>query len=157
MVAPTVVIGLGNPMMTDEGIGVAIVERLQQSADLPDDVEVIDLGTGGLSVLHEIKGRNKAVFVDCAYMNATPATMRRFTPDEVRSAKLQTRLSLHEGDLLQTLELARQLGDLPPEIVIFGIEPEQVTFNLGLSDVLKPRLDDYVTTICQELRSAKSF
>jgi len=152
MLAPTVVIGLGNPMMSDEGIGVAVVARLQQCADLPVDVEIIDLGTGGLSVLHEISGRRKVVFVDCAYMDASPATMRRFTPDEVVSTKLQIRLSLHEGDLLQTLELAKQLGELPPEIVIYGVEPEQVTFNLGLSDVLEMKLDDYVATIRQEIQ-----
>ncbi len=138
-------------MMTDEGIGVAVVARLHQCADLPANVEVVDLGTGGLSVLHELHGRSKVVFVDCAYMDASPATIRRFTPDEVCSAKVQTRLSLHEGDLLQTLELARQLGELPPEIVIYGIEPEQVTFNLGLSDVLASRLDDYVDSIYQEI------
>ena len=152
MLAPTVVIGLGNPLMTDEGVGIAVVARLHQCADLPADVEVIDLGTGGLNVLHEIKGRSKVVFVDCAYMNASPATLRRFTPDEVQSAKLQTRLSLHEGDLLQTLELARQLGELPSEIVIYGIEPESVTFGDHLSDTLKRRLDEYVETIRQEIR-----
>lgn len=140
--------------MTDEGVGIAVVQRLHEYTDLPADVEVIDLGTGGLSVLHEIKGRDKVIFVDCAYMNTPPATMRRFTPDEVRSAKVQTRLSLHEGDLMQTLELARQLGELPPDIVIYGIEPELVRFGEGLSATLSERLGEYVDTIRQEIRKS---
>ena len=141
--------------MTDEGVGVAVIARLHQCADLPAGLEVIDLGTGGLSVLHEIRGRKKVIFVDCAYMNLSPATMRRFTPDEVCSAKVQTRLSLHEGDLMQTLELARQLGELPPEVMIYGIEPESVTFGDGLSGALERRLDEYVAAIRQDIDGIK--
>jgi hydrogenase maturation protease len=148
---PTVIIGLGNTLMRDEGIGVAVAARLQRCTDLPAQLEVVDLGSGGMGVLHEIRGRRKAVIVDCAYMNSPPATMRRFTLDEVRSAKVQTRLSLHEGDLLQTLELARHLGDLPPDVMIYGIEPESVAFGEGLSDALARRLDDYAASIRQEI------
>lgn len=154
MPTPTVIIGLGNPLMRDEGIGVAVAARLQQCADLPAGLEVVDLGTGGVSVLHEIRGRRKVVFVDCAYMNAPPATMRRFSPAEVRSAKIQTRLSLHEGDLLQTLDLARQLGELPPDVMIYGIEPASVAFGEGLSAALARRLDDYATTIRRKIAAA---
>ena len=80
---PTVILGLGNVLMSDEGIGVRVVRRLESDPRLPSDAECIDLGTSGMSVVHEIAARRKAVIVDCAFMDAEPGTLRCFTPDEV--------------------------------------------------------------------------
>src|SRR4030042_2897768 len=65
---PVVVLGLGNPLMGDEGIGVYLVERLMESADEYPSVDFIDAGTGGLSILHHIEDRRKAIIIDCAFM-----------------------------------------------------------------------------------------
>ena len=146
------VIGMGNPLMSDEGIGVRVVARLQETP-LAATVDVLDMGTSGMGVLHELEGRDRAVFVDCAVMGAAPGTIRRFTPDEVVSRKVQARLSLHEGDLLSVLALARRLGTCPDEVVIFGIEPEVVDFGDQLSPELSDELDTYVATIDAEVRS----
>lgn len=151
---PLAIIGMGNPLMTDEGIGVRVVGRLQ-AMDLPGGVEALDLGTSGMAVLHEIAGRRKVVFVDCAAMGERPGTLRRFTPDQVASRKVQTRLSLHEGDLLQTIALARRLGSCPDDIVIFGIEPAAIEPGDSLSPDLAARLSEYVATVRAEVdRSA---
>jgi len=147
----TVVLGLGNPLMADEGIGVCLVERLaESSADYPG-VEFLDAGTGGLSVLHHLEGRRKAIFIDCAYMGAEPAAIRRFTPDEVRGTKVLAHQSLHEADLLRIIDMARQLGQAPEEIVIFGIQPERIEPALGLSPALKGRIDEYLAVVMREL------
>ena len=148
---PTIIICLGNPLMRDEGIGIHLASELTtQLADHPD-VDVLDLGTGGLTVIHAIEGRKKVVFVDCALMGEPPGTIRRFTPEEVRSEKVKTRYSLHEGDLLDTLELSRNLGECPDDITIFGIEPRQVAPGEGLSEELQSNIPLYVETILKEL------
>ncbi len=149
---PIVVLGLGNPLMADEGIGVHVVERLHQRADRYPDVEFIDAGTGGMSVLHWIEGRRKAVFVDCAFMGGEPGQIRRFTPEEVRSTKVLAHQSLHEADLLRILTLAEQLDQSPEEVIIFGIEPETVEPRQGLSDVLADRIEQYMGKIEAELK-----
>ena len=102
---PTLIICLGNPLMRDEGIGIRLATELMVHLTDNPDVEVLDLGTGGLSVIHAIEGRERIVFVDCAIMGQTPGLMLRFTPEQVRSKKVRMRYSLHEGDLLNTIEL----------------------------------------------------
>jgi len=147
--ARTVVIGLGNPFMTDEGIGVRVLQALQ-SEPLPG-VEFLELGTGGLSVMHALGGRAKAVIVDCAFMEMTPGALRRFGPEEVRSKKASNGLSLHESDLLAVLDVARRCGEAPEEIVLFGIQPERVAPGEALSVALASRLPEYVRAVRQEL------
>lgn len=148
-----VVLGLGNPLMADEGIGVCLIERLAESAAVYPDVDFIDAGTGGLSVLHHIEGRRKAILVDCASMGETPATIRRFTPEEVRSAKMLAHQSLHEADLIRVIDMARRLGQCPEQVVIFGIEPERIEPRQGLSQRLVDRMPEYVSLILEELQA----
>lgn len=150
----TVVIGLGNPLMRDEGVGIRVIERIRGDARLPADVEVLDLGTGGLTILHAIEGRSTVIFVDCAMMDDEPGAIRRFTPDEVRTRKVALRLSVHEGDLLGTLELARKTGEAPGEVIIFGIQPKVVEPGEGLSSELEQGMDGYVETVVSECRRA---
>ncbi|MGB2863418.1 MAG: hydrogenase maturation protease [Sedimentisphaerales bacterium] len=147
---PTLIICLGNPLMRDEGIGIRLASELLAHLADDSDVEVMDLGTGGLSVMHAIEGREKIVFVDCAIMGQSPGLMCRFTPEQVRSNKVRMRYSLHEGDLLNTLELSRRLGECPDDIVIFGIEPKEIADGEGLTNELENNIRQYVQTILQE-------
>lgn len=147
------VIGMGNPFMSDEGVGIRVIDRLREGP-LPEGVEVLDMGTSGLAVLHEIRGRDKVVFVDCALMGAPPGTIRRFTPDEVTTQKTQQRVSLHECDLLHTIALARRLGTCSGEVVIFGIEPRAVELGEGLSSELAESLDAYAKAVRAEVDGA---
>jgi hydrogenase maturation protease len=148
---PVVVLGLGNPLMADEGIGVALVERLLESAAAYPDVDFLEAGTGGLSILYLIEERRKAILIDCAFLDEPPGTIRRFTPDEVQSVKVLAHQSLHEADLMQIIALARPLGQAPGEVVIFGIQPQRVEPGLGLSRTLMERMDEYISLILREL------
>lgn len=148
---PILIICLGNPLMRDEGIGVRLASELTTHlADNPD-VEVMDLGTGGFSVIHAIAGRKKIVFVDCAIMGQTPGLICRFTPGQVSSKKVRMSYSLHEADLLNTLELSRRLGQCPDDVVIFGIEPGQISPGEGLTSELENNIQQYVQAVLQEL------
>jgi len=148
---PTLIICLGNPLMRDEGVGIRLAAELMvHLADNPD-AEVMDMGTGGLSVIHAIEGREKVIFVDCAIMGQTPGFIYRFTPEQVRSKKVRMRYSLHEGDLLNTLKLSSSLGQCPEDIVIFGIEPEEIAHSEGLTNKLESNIRRYVQTILEEL------
>jgi hydrogenase maturation protease len=149
-VKPIAVIGMGNPLMSDEGVGVRIIASLQ-AAELANRVDILDLGTSSMRAVHALEGRDAVVFVDCALMGTAPGTIRRFTPEEVESRKAQPRLSLHEGDLLNTIALARRLGTAPPTIVIFGIEPDLIEPGESLSAALACHLEDYVVAIQQEV------
>lgn len=148
---PILIICLGNPLMRDEGIGIRLASELLVHLTDNPDVEILDLGTGGLSVIHAIAGREKIVFVDCAIMGQAPGLMHRFTPGQVRSLKVRMRYSLHEGDLLNTLELSRRLGQCPDDIVILGIEPKEIAHGEGLTSELENNIQQYIRTILKEL------
>ena len=146
-----IVLGLGNPLMSDEGVGGFLIERfLTRQGDYPD-VEFLDAGTGGMNLLHLMAGRRKVVIIDCAYMETTPGTIRKFTPEDVKSVKKLAHQSLHEADLLKIIEISRKLGACPEKIIMFGIEPSTVEMNMGLSKALTPRIDDYIAVISKEL------
>jgi hydrogenase maturation protease len=146
-----VVLGLGNLFMSDEGIGVRLVQQLYYSADEFPTVDFLDAGTGGLAVLHHIQGKSKAIIIDCAYMGEPPGTIKKFTSCEVVSTKTIANLSLHEADLLRIIDMARQLGQCPDEIIIFGIEPQVIKPGCELSKILTDRFDEYATMIRKEL------
>ncbi|MFA5251574.1 MAG: hydrogenase maturation protease [Phycisphaerae bacterium] len=146
-----IVIGLGNTLMSDEGVGVRVVQRLSDFAGEFPSIDFADAGTGGMSILHLIKEKDKAIFIDCAKMGEEPGSIRKFTPQEIKSTKALSHQSLHEADLIKIIDLAKQLGQCPAEIIIFGIEPQSVEPCCELSKILAGKLDGYVNTIHKEL------
>jgi hydrogenase maturation protease len=150
----TVVVGLGNPLMADEGIGVHVIRGLLEASEQLPDTDIIELGSSPMGVVHAIAGRRKAILVDCAYMGEPAGIIRRFHPDEVFSAKEMAHLSLHEGDLLDAVELSKSLEEYPEEVVIFGIQPERIELGEGLSPVLQKRLQNYIAVISAEMEGS---
>jgi hydrogenase maturation protease len=146
-----VVVGLGNTLMTDEGIGIHILRQLMSCSERLTHVDLVEAGSSTMAVVHAIAGRQKAILIDCARMGEAPGTIRRFTPDDVVSTKTLPGLSLHEGDLLSALELSHKLGEHPQQVVIFGIQPETIGPGEGLSPTLRQRLQEYVGAVGPEL------
>lgn len=151
----TIVIGLGNPLMADEGIGSVLADELANLAaggELPsDNVEYLDGGCGGMYLLHSIAGRKKVILIDCALMGHEAGTIVRFTPEDVKTVKKMAHLSLHEVDILKVIELAKDLDQCPPEIVIFGIEPVSITQQMHLNEPIQARIDEYLEVIKKEI------
>ena len=150
---PTVVIGLGNRLLSDEGIGLVILEVLaRQAAEFPN-VDFLELGTGGMALLHVLAGRKTALILDCAHMGAAPGVMRRFTPDTVRDSGTSPHFSLHEGDLLNLIALSQRVDECPERIIIFGIQPETLNPGETVSPILQARLPEYLALITKELKA----
>jgi hydrogenase maturation protease len=151
-VKPTIAIGLGNPLLSDEGVGVRLAQTLLREADHFPEVDFLDGASAGMALLHVLAGRQKGVFLDCSLMGAAPGDIRRFLPEEVVSRKTKPNFSMHEGDLLDIIALSRKLGECPPTIVIFGIEPASLAPGDTLSAPLQARWDEYLRIISAELR-----
>jgi hydrogenase maturation protease len=147
----TIVGGLGNPLMMDEGIGLHILWNLMSQSHYYHNVDFVELGTSLMTMIHAIAGSQRAILIDCARMNEPPGAIRRFTPDEVISNKTVVHFSLHEGDLLGALELSRRLGEYPEKVVIYGIQPERIEPGGQLSPLLCARLNSYVEMVSREL------
>jgi hydrogenase maturation protease len=147
----TIVIGLGNILFSDDGIGIHLIRKFSEYQDKFPSVEFIDAGTGGMNVLHLIANRKKAVIIDCVKMDKKPGTNKRFEPADVQTTKKMSHFSLHEADILRIIELSRQLGECPDKIVIFGIEPESLEPVQKLSKTLSDGIDAYSIDISKEL------
>ena len=143
----TVVIGIGNPLCGDDGVGIHLLMALEGTVN----ADCVDAGTSAMQVLHAFAGYSRAILLDCARMGLEPGALRRFTLADISDRKLLPRLSLHEGDLLTFLDLAQQLGDAPEEIILFGVEPDRLEPGMELSPVLASRLPDYLTALRAEI------
>lgn len=146
------VAGIGNPLMSDEGIGGALIDKLREYQQEFPDVEFTDAGSGGMNLLHKINSMRKVILIDCAKMGTTPGTIKKFTPEQAESVKKLTHYSLHEADILKVLEISEKLGEKPQEVVIFGIEPAGIEHGQKLSPRLAEKTESYVSLILDELK-----
>lgn len=139
----TVVFGIGNTLMADDGAGVRVLELL---TDLPGNVELVEMATGGMSLLHHFDGVDKAIIVDAVDFGGDPGKVRIFQPGDVDSIKT-VGYSLHDLDILKVLDLAKQMGTLPKEIFIAAIQPARLEMGEGLSPEVEAALPELAAQI----------
>ena len=147
------VLGVGNILLRDEGIGVRVVEMLQQKYAFSPNVRLLDGGTLGLKLLEPITEADVLIVVDAINSGQPPGTIERL-PLAVLRKRISIKNSLHQLDLLETLAHAEFLESLP-ETTIIGIEPEDFgTLSLELSDTIRARREDMVSAVLQEITRA---
>lgn len=144
------ILGVGNLLMGDEGIGVHAVRELWKRT-LPAHVDVVDGSTAGLEILQLMEGYVRVVIIDAVDAGLEPGTILRFRPKDVTPQDVDLPLSLHQEKVLRVLELADCLGrDLAP-IVIYGMQPEAMGWSTELSPAVQARLDSLLDAVEEEL------
>jgi hydrogenase maturation protease len=146
-VSSIAIIGIGNPMMGDDGIGPRLISELEGS-DL--GVDLIDMGTGGMQLVHVLAGYGSVIIIDSADMDLTPGESRVFSPEEVVSLKETRAYSLHDWDLMRSIEISRELGEAPERILVLAVQPGSLDMREGLSPEVQSGIPGYVA----ELRTA---
>ncbi len=142
----TVVMGAGNILMKDDGIGVHVVQALQNKRGLPGDIEIIDAGTAALDTLSLLDGVDRLIIVDAIKGGGEAGTIYKLSPDDIRE-KPRGSISLHQMSLLQALASNGLLGSVPSEVVIVGIEPGEITAGLELTPELRDRIPLIIETV----------
>jgi hydrogenase maturation protease len=127
-----VVIGLGNPLMTDDGVGLALLAALQARGPFQPQPLFIDGGTWGMNLLPTIEDADQVLFLDAVNHGAAPGTAVRLDRDRI-PRWLGVKLSPHQIDLKEVLALAELRGRLPAEAVVVGIQPDRIEMGTGLS------------------------
>lgn len=145
----TVVIGLGNPLMADDGLGLAALERLR-AAGPPADVELVDGGTWGMNLLPVIEAADRVLLLDAIDVGAAPGTLHVLERMQI-PRYLATKISPHQVDLSDVLALAELRGTLPDHTVAIGLQPERVEMSCELSDAVHSHLDDLVAAVSRRL------
>ena len=145
------IIGIGNPLMGDDGIGIAAVSALEKEG-VPEGVEIIDGGTGGLTLLTLMEGAKRVILVDAVETGRKPGTILRLAGEDLEPETSASSLSLHSSGLPEVLALGRALGTLPP-LILFGVQPDSVEVRLGLSEPVAAALPSLLALIREELKA----
>lgn len=134
---PTVIIGLGNYLLGDEGVGLHAIHLLEKKMR-EKAVDLVEGGVCGMNLMHQFEERTKVIFIDAGNCGVKPGQHIRFRPDEVVSRKKKKRQSLHDFDLIDFLEVADKLGKTKGvEVIIYCIQPQEIK----LSDRLSPAVE----------------
>jgi hydrogenase maturation protease len=143
-----VVIGVGNLLLQDEGIGIHVVQALQEM-DLPADVRLIDGGTSP-DLIACTRAGDKLVIVDAARAGGEPGTIYRFLPADLVPGT-GVLASAHEMGVVENLGLMSLSGHEPGETVIIGIEPAEIDWGTELSEGLRRKVPDIVRVVLKEI------
>jgi hydrogenase maturation protease len=146
----TLVIGIGNPLCCDDGLGVRAAELLANE-DLPPGVQVRELGTPGWGLVNHFQGWQRVFLIDAVQMGEEPGVWRRLEARQTQFISANQSISLHEPGLADSLALAQALNLMPDEIVLYGIEPSFTGPGNELSPEVTDTIPSIVETIKQEL------
>lgn len=146
-----VVLGVGNVLLSDEGVGVRAVERLQANYNLPPEVVVIDGGTTGMEMLEDLSNADHIVIVDAVRSGRPPASILRLADEQV-PVFFKTKLSPHQiglSDVLATLEF---IGEAPGGVTVIGVEPASLETGMALTPQVEARMLELLDLLVTELR-----
>ena len=147
----TMVLGVGNVLLTDEGVGVRALNELERRYTFSDDVELLDGGTSGIELLRHIQDHDNLIIIDCMTYDKPAGTIYRMEILDV-PAVFRTRISPHQLGLSDLLASAMLTDSLPEILVLFGVEPESVDIGLELTETVESSLGKLITDVVEELR-----
>jgi hydrogenase maturation protease len=146
------VLGIGNVLLTDEGIGVRALNELERRYSFSGNVELMDGGTAGIELLRHIRKRKHLIIIDAMTFDQEPGTVTRCEGEDVPAA-FRTRISPHQLGLSDLLAAAMLTNELPKNLVLFGVEPESIDIGLELTDTVEASLAKLIGAVTDELRA----
>ena len=144
------IIGVGNILMQDEGIGPKVAEFLKDNYTFDPDIEIIDGGTLGLELLPYIEKYKKLIIVDVVDFGKEPGFVKILRGEEI-PPYLRTKLSAHHVGVQDLIEVARIMNFLPEELVLIGIQPESIDLGLDLTPTLADKLKELINEVLKIL------
>ena len=147
----TLLLGLGNTLFGDEGLGIRALERLLERHRLPPGVAALDGGVLGLELLAHVEGATHLLVIDAVQTGRAPGALIRLEGGDIQAA-LTLKLSMHQVGFQEVLAMSALRGTTPPRLVVWGIEPVTLETGLDLSAAVAARLDDLVEAVVGELQ-----
>jgi hydrogenase maturation protease len=143
------VLGLGNPIRRDDGVGIHAIRKLAADSRLPPNIQIIDGGTLGLDLLPCLRGVSHLIALDAVDTGASPGTLSRFVDEELLGLPISKSVHLLGfADLLGALSI---LEDAPGSVVLLGVQPESTDWGVALSPVVDRVLNDLVDAALVQL------
>ena len=148
----TLILGVGNLLMSDEGVGVHVIQRLVAGYQLPEEVQVLDGGTLGMDLLYYLEGVENLLLVDAVQARKEPGTLVRLEGDEV-PAFMAIKISPHQLGVPDMLAAAHLMDVYPQRIVLWGVQPERMEIGLELSQTVASKVDTIIENFLEQLQA----
>jgi hydrogenase maturation protease len=147
----TLLLSIGSELRGDDGVGKAVLDRISSCTGLPDGVRTVECGLADPSAELFEPGLERAIVIDAADLGLKPGGWRRFSQTDLDSGSLEAKAALeaHGLGLAGALALGRELGTLPRQVVVYGVQPACLDYRMGLS---KP-VGEAVAEVCQAIRN----
>jgi hydrogenase maturation protease len=149
--AEILILGLGNVLQSDDGVGVRVVEKMQERYWFSDNLRIVDGGIRGMALAPSLKGVARLLVVDAVDSQREPGSLTRRVGEEVLSFPAHKAL-VHQDGLSHLLRAAGLLGIFPEEMVLLGVEPAVLDPGMELSPAVAARVDELVDMALRELR-----
>jgi len=146
----TVILGIGNVLLSDEGIGVHVANELMHR-ELPPEVSVVEGGTDGFRLLNVITEADRLIVVDAVRGGDKPGTIYRFDIEDVRNSPSGFKTSVHQIGILEVIDLSGLIGKTPYTTVI-GIEPKSLEMSLELTPEILAKVPRVIELVMEELK-----
>ena len=150
MKSRTCLIGLGNILMQDDGIGVHAVKEIEERFRFTPEIDIVDGGTLGLSLLPLIEGYSRVLFVDAVEAGLEPGAIVVLEGEQV-PALMESQVSVHQAGLADLLYAARMAGVMPAEVCLVGIQPQAVDLGLETTSLLQGKYEALIRTVLARL------
>ena len=144
------VLGIGNLIMQDEGVGIHVIRKLETEYIFQPDIELIDGGTSGSELYGFFEDNDKMIIVDAVNFDEEPGFIGTIEKDDILK-RLNTKLSMHNLGLTDVLSHVKLLDIEPSEIFLVGIQPAVIELHDELSDIISKRVDRILEVVCMKL------
>ncbi len=149
--ARSLIIGIGNPYRGDDGVGIAVVRRLR--ARPPSGVTILEAGGEGAALLDAWTDATNVILVDAVHSGAPPGTIHRFDAAALEIPRRFFHYSTHAFSVAEAVELARTLAQLPPCVIVYGIEGRNFAAGVGLSTEVEQAVTAVAVQVLEEMRA----
>lgn len=143
------VLGLGNLVHRDDGVGVHAIERLQRDPRVPPGVILLDGGTQGLSLIPHLTGLGRMIVIDAIDAGERPGAVMRFEGGALDG--LPGKPSVHQLGFADLMIAMKLLGDYPRDVVVFGVQPSSVEWGAELTEPVSGALDELIDAVVAQL------
>jgi hydrogenase maturation protease len=145
-----VILGVGNLLLSDEGVGVHVANELMKM-DLPPEVSVVEGGTDGFRLLNVITEADRLILIDAVKGGSNQGSIYRFDIDDVRNCPPGFKTSVHQIGILEVIDLSELIGK-KPHTTIIGIEPKSLEMGMELTPEIKSKIPRVIELIFEELK-----
>jgi len=145
----TLVLGIGNTLLSDEGIGIHVLRELQNNSQSQDDIEYMDGGTLSFTLASPIENCNQFIVIDASEIKSNPGAVKVFENDEMDTFITSgNKKSVHEVGLVDVMSIALLAGNLPSKRALVGIQPDSLDWGPEPTHAVQQAIPE----ACQQIR-----